>query len=274
VEGVTEQVQEIVYGVFPWEDGAWEFEEGQLPSREVIVLRMSTGDLILEGIRRLERWSRIRLGVGGLDQRYALASDSATVMGGLSLNKDEVDLVAAIDGVLTLEEICAAAHRPDFQVCRTVLAIWGAGILDRVPQDAAEHAKEHTEPHAENMRGAAVTREIDSFNELHRFLFELVSYELRERAPEFFEKAFVKVSGEMPELFEGVAVDLAGELDAMTLRRNIVSREVARYVRGLDRLLEIESELVREIMGERKAAIIQDGLMALKEQQLQRPARS
>jgi hypothetical protein len=274
VEGVTEQVQEIIYSLFQWDEGDWEFEEGQLPSREVIVLRMSTGDLILEGLRRVDRWSRIRQGAGGLDQRYRLAGDSATVMGGLTLNKEEVDLVGALDGVMTLEEICAAARQPDFQVCRRVWALWGASVLDRVPQDASEGTRDKTEPHAEKMRGAAVVKEIESFNELHRFLFELVSYELRERAPDFFERAFVKVSGEMPELFEGVAVDPEGELDAMSLRRNIVSHEVARYIRGLDRLLEIEGDLAREIMGERKAAIIQDGLIALKEQQLHRAARA
>lgn len=274
VEGVTEQVQEIIYSLFQWDEGEWEFEEGQLPSREVIVLRMSTGDLILEGLRRVDRWSRIRQGAGGLDQRYRLAADSATVMGGLTLNKEEVDLVGALDGVMTLEDICAAARQPDFQVCRRVWALWGASVLDRVPQDASEGSRDKTEPHAEKMRGAAVVKEIEAFNELHRFLFELVSYELRERAPDFFERAFVQVSGEMPELFEGVAVDPEGELDAMSLRRNIVSHEVARYIRGLDRLLEIEGDLAREVMGERKAAIIQDGLIALKEQQLQRAARA
>ena len=116
-------------------------------------------------------------------------------------------------------------------------------------------------------------REIEGFNELHRFLFELVSYELRERAPDFFERAFPKVLGEHQALFEGVAVDAAGELDPFALRRNILTHEIARYLAGLDRLLEIEGELAREVMGERKAAIIEDGLLALKEQQLQRSAR-
>ena len=65
-------------------------------------------------------------------------------------------------------------------------------------------------------------------------------------------------------------MDAAGELDSFALRRNIVSGEIARYLAGLDRLLAIEAELVREVLGERKAAIINDGLMALKERQLQR----
>jgi len=103
---------------------------------------------------------------------------------------------------------------------------------------------------------------------LHRFLFELISYELRERAPTFFEQAFGRVNADHALLFEGVAVDGAGELDSIALRSNIVTHEIARYLAGLDRLLEIEAELAREMMGERKAGIIIDGLVALKQQQL------
>ena len=274
VEGVTEQVQEIIYGVFQWEEGSFEFQEGDLPSREVIVLRMSTADLVMEGVRRIERWTRIRRGVGGLGQQYALAADSASTMGDMALLKHEVDLIATLDGVMMLEEICAAARQSDFKVCRAVWGLWASGVLDRVPQDAAPARRDKTEPHAERMRGAAVGREIDEFNELHRLVFELVSYELREKAPDFFETAFSRALGEEPLLFEGVSVDAAGELDAFALRRNIVAREIARYLAGLDRLLEIEAELAREVLGERKAAIIHDGLMAVKEKQLQRADRS
>jgi len=101
-----------------------------------------------------------------------------------------------------------------------------------------------------------------------------VSYELREKAPDFFERAFSRVLRDEPALFEGVSVDATGELDTFALRRNIVSGEIARYLAGLDRLLAIESELAREALGERKAGIIHDGLMAVKEQQLQRAPRS
>ena len=270
VEGVTRQVQEIIYSVFLWEEGAFAFEEGDLPSREVIVLRMSTADLILEGVRRVERWTRIRQGIGGPAQQYRLAADSASTLGDMSLHKDEMDLVAILDGVMSLEEICAATRQPDFKVCRAVWGLWAAGVLDRVPQDAQPGSRDKTEPHAERMRGATVGREIEGFNELHRFVFELVSYELREKAPDFFERAFSRALGEEPGLFEAVAVDAAGELDSFALRRNILQGEIARYLTGLDRLLAIESELAREVLGEKKAAIIHDGLLALKERQLRK----
>jgi len=175
---------------------------------------------------------------------------------------------------MTLEEICAAARQSDFLVCRTVWGLWAAGVLERVPQDAGPRRKDKTEPHAERMRGGSVGREIEAFNELHRFLFELVSYELRERAPDFFEKAFSRALREEPGLFEGVAVDAAGELDSFALRHNILAGELARYLAGLERLLAIETALAREAVGDRKAAIIRDGLMALKERQLQKTGKT
>ena len=269
VEGVMGQVQEIIYGLFAWQDGEWQFEEGDLPSREVIVLRMSTGDLLREGIRRIDRWSRIRAGVGGLSQRYTLAADATAVLSTLTLTHEEMNLVATLDGPTPLEEILSSARGPDFGVCRAVWGLWAAGVLDRVPQDADEVPREGTQPHAERMAGASVGREVDRFNQLHRLLFELVSYDLRERAADLFEQAFQGASAEHAALFEGVAVDPSGELDPIALRHNVITKELARYLSGLDRLLDLELSLAREMMGEKKAAIIAAGLLSLKQQHLE-----
>lgn len=270
IEGVTEQVREIILSLFLAEEGDFEFSPGDLPSREVIVLRMSTADLVMEGVRRLTRWSRIRAGVGSLDQRYVLAADSAATLSSMSLDKDELALVAVLDGVMSLEAICGAVRQADFFACRAVYGLWAVGALDRVPQDAAGEngLREETEPHAERLTGAAVGREIERFNQLHQLLFELVNYELREQASAFFERVFQQASAEHGDLFTGVAVDGRGELDSIALRSNIVSYEIARYLKGLDRLLEIEVALARDLLGERKASIIEDGLMAIKERQL------
>ena len=272
VEGVMEQVQEIIFSLFRLEGGEYDFVEGDLPSREVIVLRMSTPDLVMEGTRRMQGWRRIREGLGGLDQKFVLGLDAPRLMSGMSLQKEEVNLIAFLDGILSVEEICSQIRGNDFLTCRALYGLWAAGVLDRVPEDRpaiATHAQEKTDPHAEKLRGASVARELERFNELHRMLFELVTYELRERAGSFFERAFAEAIAEQGDLYEGVAVDTLGELDPFALRKNIATRDIASYARGLDRLLEIETELVRTWLGERKAAIIQDGLLALRQRQLE-----
>jgi hypothetical protein len=274
VDGVTEQVQDIIYGLFGWEQGEYEFQEGFLPSREVIVLRMSTGDLMVEGIRRVQSWGKIRKGVGSLEQRYVLSAHAPALLDQIALQREELNLVATLDGVLSVEQICGVGRPSDFIVCRTVWALWAAGILDRVPQDVDPRlvpSHDRTLPHAESVRGASVGAEIERFNTLHRFVFERVSACLHADASGFFERAFVRASVEHAPLFAGVAVDASGELDALALRKNIVERELARYVHALERLLEIETALARELLGEAQATRISDGLWALKEQQLTSP---
>jgi hypothetical protein len=272
IEGVSDQVRGIICSLVAWEHGTYEFEEGPLPSREVIVLRISTADLLMDGIRRVERWSRIRSAVGELDQRYALSQNAAAIMSGLPLDKDEFAVIASIDGPTAVEDICGAAQLSDIWVCRTIWGLWAVGILDRVPQDVDDvtPSQDKTAPHGEAPRGYAIGKEIERFNELHRMLFELVQYELRDAARSFWERAFASVCAELPALFDGVAVDAAGELDTIALRHNILGAEIADYLHGLDRLLQIEIDLARDTLGERKAAIILDGVLALKEQQEQR----
>jgi hypothetical protein len=270
VAGVTEQVQEILYTLFRWEDGDYEFSGGDLPSREVAVLRMSTADILMEGIRRIQAWSRIQAGVGGLGQRYALAKGSTAIVSGMSLQSHEVNLIATLDGTPRLDEICAASRLSDFVICRTVWGLWAAGVLDRFPQDAEdrlEPSREETVPH-EDTRGASVLRELERFQELHRLMYDLVRYELRDKAADFFRGAFARITQEHPALFADVAIEPDGAIDLVQLQHNVVTGEIATYLRGLDRLLEIEERMARDALGERKAAIIQDGLMELKEQQL------
>jgi hypothetical protein len=275
ISGVTEQVQEIVYSAFRWDLGTYEFVEGDLPSREVIVLRMSTGDLLMEGIRRIQAWSRIRAGVGLLHQRYALSPEYRALLAGLVLEKHELGLIATLAGEATVEEICAANATSDFVVCRAIWGLWAAGVLDKIPEDRRVEAAGAPPESADKARVASVGREIELFNEIHRLMFELVSYQLRDGAATFFEQALAQIRSEWGAVFEGVALDGAGSLDAVALRRNIVMGEINAYTRGLGRLLEIEAAQVKTAFGDRKARIIENGLDALREQQAQRvtPAR-
>jgi hypothetical protein len=275
VDGVTEQVQEIIYGLLRWDEGSYEFVEGDLPSREVIVLRMSTTDLLMEGVRRIQSWGLIRSAVGGLDQHFRLSPDSGHLISATGLSKEELNVIASVDGTMSLDEILGAARQPDFLVCRAIFGLWAAGILDRVPQETGgtvEERGEHdkTEPF-DLVRGATVADEIDRFNELHQLVFEEVRRELEDLAPSLMQKAFLKAEQEHPKLFAGVSVDEKGELDAILLQRNILTGEISRYLEGLDRLLEIERQLAREVLGEQRAGLLEEGLFALRRRHLVTP---
>ena len=58
--GVKYQVKEIIYSLFQLEEGEFELAEGDVPTQEVITLKMSMGNLIYEGVKKIENWTRIR----------------------------------------------------------------------------------------------------------------------------------------------------------------------------------------------------------------------
>jgi hypothetical protein len=136
VGGVVEQTREIIFGCFQWTEGRYSMVPDQIPS-EAITLKISTPDLVLEGIRRIESWSRIEKAVGGLDARYELTpigSESAVRLG---LVAEKTALLTALTGIKTVDEICSGSSLSHFEVCRTLWAFQLIGVVHRIDAPAA-----------------------------------------------------------------------------------------------------------------------------------------
>lgn len=129
VKAVVEHTQEIIYGCFQWIEGRYRLTEG-VPGPETITLRMSTPDLIMEGIRRIESWTRIDRAVGGLPARYARAEGCEAVLSGMELPAEKLAL-STFGGTKSVESLCADSNLGDFEVCRTLWAFRVIGVVQR-----------------------------------------------------------------------------------------------------------------------------------------------
>jgi hypothetical protein len=133
VRAVVDQTRNIILHGFEWGDGVFQLEEGAAPS-ESITLNISTPQLILEGISRIEAWGRVEKGCGGLASSWA-PTDTEALLRGLPLSTEQVALLGAIEGVRDLESLCAESPLSDFEVCRTMWAFRVIGLARRL--DAA-----------------------------------------------------------------------------------------------------------------------------------------
>ena len=134
VKAVVDQVQEIIYGAFQWTEGQYRLHEGAI-SAESITLNISTPEIILEGIRRIEAWSRIQRAVGGPEARYERSPEYEDALRAMSLSFEKLSLLTSLHGIRTVEALCQESSLPDFEVCRTLWAFRVIGIVRRV--DAA-----------------------------------------------------------------------------------------------------------------------------------------
>ena len=131
VWGVSEQVKDMVLGLFQWVRGEFAFEAGPLPSSEVITLKIFTPDLLLTGIKSITSWSRIEAAVGGLDTLYSTTPQLQELAGALNLTLDEWTLLSRCEEQAALGKICEESAMADFEVCRLIWAFTVVGLLRR-----------------------------------------------------------------------------------------------------------------------------------------------
>ena len=111
------KAQESVYDLFTWPEGDFRFLDGDKPKGTMIPIDLDTTALILEGIRRVDEWMRIR--------EYIPTSDaipvSLTDLDDPGLSPGERQILSKVDDNRTVEEICLETHSSEFHVCKVLL---------------------------------------------------------------------------------------------------------------------------------------------------------
>ena len=126
---VKQQVLEIVYSLFHWRSGFFEFVEGEADAKEKITLSMSTTKVIMEGIHRLDEWAKMR----------TIFPDDAVVLEPVlgpgevgarpDLGPEDKKLLALIDGSRTLAEIAGLARQGEFESFSILFNLVSTGVL-------------------------------------------------------------------------------------------------------------------------------------------------
>jgi len=132
IEGVRDQVREIIHSMFLWTRGDYSFRMGPLPTEELITLTVNTNDLIRTGIQRIGTWSRIREAIGGLETRYRAIPDFDVAGSEIGLSREEERLLHFLLQPATVGEVCDTMNGNNFETCRMIWAFQVMGALEKV----------------------------------------------------------------------------------------------------------------------------------------------
>lgn len=133
---VREQLLEIVCDTFRWQEADWAFHAGELPTIEDITLDASVEDLVATGIRRIDSWSRVREGCGGLEARLCLTPSYLAVLDRMQAGDAEWEIVARLRTPSTIMEICRGTAAGDFRVCQSLWTLRLLGAVAAAPIEA------------------------------------------------------------------------------------------------------------------------------------------
>jgi len=122
VAQVKLQVKEIVINLFNWRNGNYKFDEQPLPVSEIIPIHMSTGELIIEGIRKLD-WNSIRKSLPSIKTILRTTTDPSLLFQGVRLEPDQQTVFSLIDGSKSIQEICILSDIGDFNTLKAVYTL-------------------------------------------------------------------------------------------------------------------------------------------------------
>jgi uncharacterized protein DUF4388 len=143
MRAVVEHTQEIIYGAFQWTEGQYRLQEGA-GAAEAITLKISTPDIIMEGIRRIDSWQRVQRAVGGLDACYERTAGYEETLRALNPSLEKLTVLTGLNQPTSLEALCHESTLSDFEVCRTLWAYKVIGAVRRLdaPAPRVEEADE------------------------------------------------------------------------------------------------------------------------------------
>jgi len=130
VWGVKYQVKDIIYSLFQLQDAEYEFSERELASAALITLKMSMGNLIYEGVKRIENMNRIRKDLPDMNTVLTLSSDPVSLFQDVVFSSSDKKMLFMVDGKKTLKEIIDSSSSNSFQAMKTLYVLWSTGILE------------------------------------------------------------------------------------------------------------------------------------------------
>lgn len=239
---IEQQVKEIVWSIFDWEDGYFHFEDDDLPRREKITFDLDVEKLVVEGIRRSSAAGAIREHFISSDAVLMISEKESPV----ALEPHEKHVLSLVDGKRTIAEICQESEIGELETRKVLHTFLAVSILRSLgPRQAPlEQSLDDGEDY-----GSVV----ELYNEMFRQLFRRMSSEVGPIAEIILEKYLKELKERPGSLFERVRLKQDGTIDPSQVEQNLnrVPEEGRRdhLVASLNELLYSELLAVKRTLG-------------------------
>lgn len=132
-QALKAKAEETIYDLFLWPSGAFEFKEGEFPHDILITFETPVTPVIMEGIRRVDEWQRIRT-------IFPTTELTFKVQGEPHASQDPLDRqVLALAGTgKTMAEISLELRRSEFETAAIFFDLHARGLVavDQIRDDA------------------------------------------------------------------------------------------------------------------------------------------
>ena len=124
-EALQVKVAEAIYDLFLWPEGRFEFKDGDVPPNPLVPVDMHVTGVIMEGIRRVDEWKRIRQVFPSLGTTFSAPRDVSPQVN----DPVERHLLTLARSGKTLEHIAVELRRSEFETAEIAHGLYNRGFL-------------------------------------------------------------------------------------------------------------------------------------------------
>jgi tetratricopeptide (TPR) repeat protein len=129
---VSLQIEEAVYHLFTWSQGAFHFDPEQTPDEEgIFLVDIPAENLLLEGARRVDEWSLIEKKIPSLDLVFEVVRTPGQADDEVELTRNQSRILPLVDGVRSVDEIVTESGLVEFDVGKALYGLIQAGYAQR-----------------------------------------------------------------------------------------------------------------------------------------------
>lgn len=133
-DALAVHVRELLLQVLKWSEGEYEFEAKEAAGLEPgFALKLSTGEVILEAVRRIEDRDVIRYALGDIDRVLGLSTDPLLRFQKITLSPADGYILSRIDGTLSAREVMQVIPMVPEDTIKGLFGLLCTGIIEYLP---------------------------------------------------------------------------------------------------------------------------------------------
>ena len=128
------QIEEIIYGLFGWKDGEFNFVEGKTPPPETIQAELNPMNIIMEGTRRIDEWEELKKILPSDGVMIELERNPVLKTDQVRLSRDEILVMACIGSGKKMADLLKESTLDQFLTCKALANLMQAGLVKKGKQ--------------------------------------------------------------------------------------------------------------------------------------------
>jgi len=129
---VRQQVEDVIYDLLRWETGNFKFYENKFPTQEDVIINISTENLILESVRRLDELEQIHKKLPPFDTILGLAVTENRRTRDVALEAEEWNVLTLVDGGRDIRKIIEESKLGKLETMKRLAGLLLAGLVEPV----------------------------------------------------------------------------------------------------------------------------------------------